>query len=637
MAIPLPTKHIFISYSRKDEDVMRRIVGFLRNQGFNVWVDNEKLVPGTTVWEEEIEKAIRSASAVVVVLSPDSKQSVWVRREISFAEGFRKRIFPILVAGDEDSSLTLRLITSQYVDIRQNEKAGLNALKAELSSHLRELERIAEEKAAKERARKEAEEKARIEKEEQERKAAKELARKEKESRERKAAEELARKAAEEKRRKVQARDKRANELYTKAQTFEIKKKYEDALKNYNLLKRVDRSYPGIDTPIDDIYPGIDKKVEEIKKELKKEFIANQQKKEASRQKWASLYRANRQRGVLILLLIIIFVTVYFSWPAITAFVRSAQIEVPTQIITTTPFEINHTETIIPTQTQIFTITPEVIPTLDTLTPAVTATPTLGIGSTSVSEIDGMVMVYVPAGEFEMGMSDEDALNRLADCQKDNEECQSDWWAHSQPQHTIYLDAFWIDQTEVTNALYKTCVEAGNCSQPTKTLYYSDPTYANHPVAWVTWTYAEDYCAWAGRRLPTEAEWEKAASWDVKNQRKLINPWGNEPGGQSANDGQCTAFGSIPVGSYESDKSPYGAYDMGSNIAEWVADWYDRGYYAISPSSNPLGPSSGNAHAIRGCFGCAYNSNWCSFNRINPMIPYSYIFYGFRCARDATP
>jgi hypothetical protein len=105
-------KHVFMSYSRRDEAVMRRVVTFLREQSINVWVDNEKLVPGTPIWEVEIEKAIIGAGAVLVLLSPDSNISVWVRREISFAEQYSKRIFPLLVAGDEFTSIMLRLVTS---------------------------------------------------------------------------------------------------------------------------------------------------------------------------------------------------------------------------------------------------------------------------------------------------------------------------------------------------------------------------------------------------------------------------------------------------------------------------------------------------------------------------------------------
>jgi hypothetical protein len=136
----LPTGPVFISYSRKDQDVMRRIVRYLGERGIKVWVDHEKLIPGTPIWEEEIEKAIRTASAAIVVMSPDSKDSEWVRREISLADQNHKQIFPLLVRGDEDSSITLRLITRQFIDMRINESAGLESLRTALSSFLVSLE-----------------------------------------------------------------------------------------------------------------------------------------------------------------------------------------------------------------------------------------------------------------------------------------------------------------------------------------------------------------------------------------------------------------------------------------------------------------------------------------------------------------
>lgn len=131
---------VFISYSRKDDPIMQRVVKSLRKQGIKVWVDNEKLIPGTPIWEEEIEKAIISAGAIVVLLSPDSKKSPWVRREVTLADQHSTRIFPVLVRGDPGSSITIRLITRQYVDIRQNEELGLNSLSTAISSYLQILE-----------------------------------------------------------------------------------------------------------------------------------------------------------------------------------------------------------------------------------------------------------------------------------------------------------------------------------------------------------------------------------------------------------------------------------------------------------------------------------------------------------------
>jgi CheY-like chemotaxis protein len=132
--------HVFMSYSRKDEEVMRRITTFLRQEGIRVWVDNEKLIPGTPIWEAEIEKAIIGAAAIVVLLSPDAKDSIWVRRELGFTEQYRKRIFPVLVRGNVDSSIPLRLITNQYIDIQKNESLALKSLSTALHPYLEQPE-----------------------------------------------------------------------------------------------------------------------------------------------------------------------------------------------------------------------------------------------------------------------------------------------------------------------------------------------------------------------------------------------------------------------------------------------------------------------------------------------------------------
>ena len=225
-----------------------------------------------------------------------------------------------------------------------------------------------------------------------------------------------------------------------------------------------------------------------------------------------------------------------------------------------------------------------------TISPTATPSPTLGVGSTETSPIDGMVQVYVEKGEFLMGSSSSDST------------ATSD----EKPQHTIYLDAYWIDQTEVTNAMYAKCVQAGNCQPPLSTKsrthdsYYGNVQYADYPVIWVNWDDARTYCQWTGRRLPTEAEWEKAA----RGMDDLVYPWGNTSptcalGNFGLQDGNCV--GDISkVGSYPDGASPYGALDMVGNVWEFVSDWYDESYYSTSPSQNPLGPDSGSAHVIRG-------------------------------------
>ncbi len=222
----------------------------------------------------------------------------------------------------------------------------------------------------------------------------------------------------------------------------------------------------------------------------------------------------------------------------------------------------------------------------DTPTATVTLAPTLGIGSTSTSPADGMVLDYVPEGNFSMGSADSDGMA----------------YPDEKPQHTVFLDAFWIDQTEVTNAEYAACVKAKACKQPRRVssnvhdLYYGNATFADYPVIDVTWNDAVAYCQWAGRRLPTEAEWEKAA----RGTDGRIYPWGNNPP-----DGNLLNFNNLihdvtKTGSYPSGASPYGALDMAGNVWEWVADWYGIDYYAHSPERNPAGPADGTLRVLRG-------------------------------------
>ncbi|MEW5942122.1 MAG: formylglycine-generating enzyme family protein [Chloroflexota bacterium] len=218
-----------------------------------------------------------------------------------------------------------------------------------------------------------------------------------------------------------------------------------------------------------------------------------------------------------------------------------------------------------------------------------------GPGATFVSPADGATLVYVPAGEFIMGtdhgMTDE------------------------APAHPVYLDAFWLDRTEVTNEAYRVCVEAGACEPPSKSReYFDDPAYASHPAAYVSWEDAVDYCAFVGRRLPTEAEWEKAAAWNPLTNEKYIFPWGNEYACSMGNFddeteldaslmqpglANCDGFArSAPVGSFPQGASPYGALDMGGNVWEWAHDAFIevdplsasiQNYYAVSPYANPQG------------------------------------------------
>ena len=264
-------------------------------------------------------------------------------------------------------------------------------------------------------------------------------------------------------------------------------------------------------------------------------------------------------------------------------------------------------------------------------------TPTLSAGSQRLSEVDGMNQLFVPEGSFLMGSPEGDP----------------DVFPHERPRHSIHLDAFWIDQTEVTNEMYARCVSTGPCTPPrsnasnTRAHYYGNPEFSDYPVIWVDWSQAEAYCRWAGRRLPTEAEWEKAA----RGTEGYYYPWGDEPVAQAmlaefedvssscarANYAACEPFADTsPVGSRPAGASPYGAFDMAGNVWEWVSDWYSDSYYQKSPESNPAGPETGSERILRGgSFAANFTRDLRSAHRY-PFDPGQTIYaFGFRCAEAA--
>lgn len=163
------------------------------------------------------------------------------------------------------------------------------------------------------------------------------------------------------------------------------------------------------------------------------------------------------------------------------------------------------------------------------------------------------------------------------------------------PLHAVELDAFWIMQTEVTNAEYALCVADGACTPPLNERI-DDPAYADHPVVNVDWSQANSYAAWAGGRLPTEAEWEMAA----RGSDLRPFPWGNAAPDATLSNFDSTINDTTPVATYPLGVSPLGLYDMAGNVEEWVADWYADDYYAASPALNPLGPDEGIFRVVRG-------------------------------------
>jgi serine/threonine-protein kinase len=244
----------------------------------------------------------------------------------------------------------------------------------------------------------------------------------------------------------------------------------------------------------------------------------------------------------------------------------------------------------------------------------------------SINEKDGAEMVYVPAGEFLMGSEDANA---------DNDEA---------PEHTVYLDAYWIYKYEVTNEQYAVFLnEMGNQSEGGATWldasdedanihesggeWTADSGYEDHPVVEVTWYGAQAYCTWAGGELPTEAQWEKAA----RGEDGGTYPWGEaDPNCDLVQYGSCPGD-AITVGSLPAGASPYGALDMAGNVWEWVADWYDADYYKNSPTQNPTGPASGTTRVLRGGSWFSYERVLRASLRLRSSPVGSNLNLGFRC------
>ena len=223
-------------------------------------------------------------------------------------------------------------------------------------------------------------------------------------------------------------------------------------------------------------------------------------------------------------------------------------------------------------------------------------------------------MVLVPAGEFGMGSlgGDPDEL----------------------PVHKVYLAAFFMDKYQVTVSQYTRFLEATPQDSPPEWTLMNKPTNQSRPVANVDWVDADTYCKWAGKRLPTEAEWEKAA----RGTDGRVYPWGNEPPTRfHANSGKevwSNHSALSPVGTFEEGKSPYGIYDMAGNVWEWVSDWYDQEYYQLSPPQNPSGPRKGSHKVVRGgSWGSNGITDLRASNREIHVSSFRGLGTGFRCAK----
>lgn len=261
----------------------------------------------------------------------------------------------------------------------------------------------------------------------------------------------------------------------------------------------------------------------------------------------------------------------------------------------------------------------ENLPTIPAPPPALQTSPTpeLGVGSTWISPKDGMVMMFVPAGKFSMG----------SDSGSDDEK----------PVHDVTLDSYWMDKTEVTNAMYAKCAQDGSCAKPSDTKRYGNSNHADHPVVYVSWNDAKAYCDWRGdgTRLPTETEWEKAAGWDDDRKKKHVYPWGDIISCSIANyrgkAGACVGD-TTKIGSYPSGASFYGLLDMAGNVKEWVSSLYQSYPYNATDGREDF--SALGSRVLRG-------GSWMSdegYLRVSYRdwnVPDdSYSIVGFRCVRS---
>lgn len=242
--------------------------------------------------------------------------------------------------------------------------------------------------------------------------------------------------------------------------------------------------------------------------------------------------------------------------------------------------------TVPPTMPPSPTSAPLIVPSAATEFIPPTATFTAEPQNFRISSIDGMPQIYIPPGILHMGGYDVRAA------------------PDEFPAHDVTLHAFWMDQLEVTNAMYALCVSAGVCELPQSVEsqrrfdYYENPEFKDYPVAYVTWGQATTYCEWAGRRLPTEAEWERAARGDDLR----TFPWGEDKPDWRFVNFNFIVKDTSRVGTYPLGASPFGVLDLAGNVAEWTNDFYDFDFYLTSPLENPLGPDSSSSlnRVVRG-------------------------------------
>jgi len=607
---------VFLCHASQDKPAVRKLHRYLKQHGIEPWLDQEDLLPGEN-WEVEIPRALNASDVILVCLSKNSvNKEGYVQKEISFAldKALEKpdgTIF-IIPAKLEECDVPKRLNRFQWVDLFRPDSnkrllLGLNKRALDLGSDVSpviledtrqrkpsatksvadsaQLDRDAAEKAEKAAQ-------AKLEQEAAERAEIARLAQEAKERLEREEAEKVARaklekeaaEQAEAARVAKETKERSEHEAADAARIAREKTEREEKEK----LERETAEQAKAQLPVGRVSNPTITRGEEIGQAASLTYKVKPPKQE------------NRKillGGAGLLLF------------AILAFAAWKMSQLPASPEVTQIPSVTNTLFVAPP-----TLTKTPIPATSTATTV--PTPTLGIGSTMIGE-KGETLVYVPEGEFTMGDG-----------------------ASNAPIHTVYLDAFWIDQTEVTNKQYKACVDAGTCEPPSDTSsykhpnYYGNPEFDNYPVLYVNWDKANRYCeVWAGGDLSTEAQWEKAA----RGTDARTYPWGEDISCDKANyySGSYCVGDTTEVGAYPSGASIYGAYDMAGNVWEWVNDWYGETYYQDSSSSNnPAGPESGQDRVLRGGSWDYLVSSVRSALRAGLDPTVAGISFGFRCSRS---
>ena len=595
---------IFLSYAHADVAAARKVYRYLRGKGFEVWFDKEKLLPGQD-WRLEIQEGLNNSDVVIVCLSRTSvSKEGFFQREFKFALDRAlnmpdRRIFLMPVRLNNCNPPT-QLSRYHWVDLFEPEGAqqlvrGLNHCAEQLGRTQVEEESRPSSAQESEKIIVEGNAHAQVGKESRSSSA--------------QGLEKI-----------IVEGNARGNIIIigdrNVIRTGDDKEKQQDHSIDEKTEKQTEQTLNAEQERLAREKADAEKKLQtESEKRLREKA---QEEQRASKVKILAL--------LFLSILVLAFVGYFMFWslppisvstPTLTSTHAIVDTKTPIIVLTSTP-----TKTL-PTATSTF-LPPTDIP----LTPTPFLTPTLAAGDVMVFPKDKMRLHYVPAGPFIMGSSLGGSNER--------------------PAHSVDLSAFWIDETEVTNRMYALCVTEKKCNLPynlsslTRTSYYGNPQYENFPVVHVFWKDAKTYCQWAGRDLPSEAQWEKAASWKPSSfgegqdeGEAMTYPWGNDMPNASLLNYSRYLGDTSEVGSYPSGASPYGALDMAGNVWEWVNDFYDPDYYKNSPPFDPPGPAFGDAYGLRGgSWNSAKGSVRASY-RGNGSTGHINFDTGFRCALPA--